>query len=410
MDGTEAIPARLSEDPTFVSRLSYKAREIPIGIEELSRGISAIPSEAALFLDSNIWDLSFGSTLWPALLSRDGPAYVIPSVRLELDSWIKRHPRFVGSIAVSERKDPIQLLDVPQDPNEAAAYVYYVSLLQQRRFAFALFAARFEEIEGRVPTDGEVVEGVQRIYGQRTLSLVRKHGGTRTVDKWATDESLVYLAALHGLTTGEPTIVLTQDQDVLEQFYKLWWFLDTHYRAMLLAQEYVRDPLKYRHYPIPNTAVVRDFFESDECFLLDRGSGRMREVLPPTFSFVSQECWLLGRKLTRMVFGAERGMRRLLDVKGRTGGLVSADLQGRNLHAYLGATMLERIDPKIVQNCVAVANDKSVEMGDGAARLAFLDITYALFSNERFTRLTPEEKAESNPLGFWLPKRANSNV
>lgn len=44
------------------------------------------------------------------------------------------------------------------------------------------------------------------------------------VDSRATDESLVYFAAEHALRTGQQTVVLTKDQDVMEQFYKLWWF------------------------------------------------------------------------------------------------------------------------------------------------------------------------------------------
>src|SRR5216684_1224101 len=100
---------------------------------------------------------------------------------------------------------------------------------------------KFREEQERDPSPDEMMAGVQRTFSERGLALAHKDGRSVVLDKWATDESLVYLAAAHALETGRPTVILTKDQDVLEQFYKLWWFLDTHYRAMLMAEHYSRN-------------------------------------------------------------------------------------------------------------------------------------------------------------------------
>lgn len=389
VDGTEEVPPHLHNDPTWVPRLGFKPTDGTITLPNLASTIAGLPSSVAVFLDNNIWDLRLEHDVWPALLSTGATVYVIPSVRLELEAWRLKNSEFIGSQAVANGQNLI-LLDLPEEGPNRVVFTYYVSLLRQRRNAFDFYSSRFEEIQGRAPSQTELVEGVQRLYGQRGLSLVRKGGEDAAKDKWFADEALVFSAAWHSLCTGEPTIILTLDQDVLDQFYKLWWFLDTHYRGMLLAEEYASDPTRYPRLALPDTAVVRNFFNLGESFLISRGSGRMREVLPKPSPPVVPECWLLNPNrgtLTRLSFCADREMIRLLQEKGATGGLVSSLLGGHNLHPYLGGTLLERVDPTIVRDCVAIVEDSTTEVGDGLARLAYLDITYALFSNERFTRM-----------------------
>ena len=405
LSGTEALPRSAADDPTFVKRLSYKTTSSPLDLQELSEGIAMIPPEVAIFLDNNIWDLSLGPHLWPVLLGRERGVHVVPGVRIELEPWRRRYPSFIGSIAVEERRAPLEFLDVPPEGAQRDALIYYTSLLLQRRHAFTYFAANFEQIEGRAPDAREIVEGVQRLYGERALLLAYKNGEVVVADRRATDEYLVCAAAAHGLATGQPTIVLTKDQDVLEQFYKLWWLLDTQYRAMLMADAYAADPLRYRHFPIPQTKVTSSQFHFDaDAFLLDFGDRRMNKFLPSRHAFVSQECWLLQKNLTRIVFGAEREMHRLWETKGATGGLVSDRLGGRNLHAYLGGTMLERVNSRLVANCAAVVRDKTLAASESVS-MSLLDITYALFSNEHFTRLTRSER-ENEPSRLWTPKVA----
>jgi hypothetical protein len=381
------MPSRQANDPTFVPRLGFKPTEGAIDLRNIGRSLAEAPDDVAIFLDNNIWDLAMDPDLWPALLSRKRGVYVIPGVRSELEPWRLRHPDFIGSRAVSERTAPIELLGVPTDEIDRCALNYYASLLLQRRRAFEYFAARFVELHGREPTQNETVEGVQRVFGERALLMAFKDGKVVTPDPRATDEYLVCAAAAHGLATGEPTIILTRDQDVLEQFYKLWWFLDTHYRAMLLADEYADDKMAYDHHAIPTTEHTRSQFElRDDEFLLDMGNDRMQRCLPADFTFVSEECWLVQKDaLTKMTFGAETNMHRLWRTKGETRGRVSNRIGERNLHAYLGATLLEAVNPHIIANCVGVVRDRVLKVQDSVT-IPLIDILYALFSKERFTR------------------------
>jgi len=91
----------------------------------------------------------------------------------------------------------------------------------------------------------------------RLADQIQQHLGQRSVDRDEaagnyTDEALVYLAVEHALTTGKQTLVLTRDADVEEQFFKLLWLIDTHYRGMLLADRYVERFSSYRTYPVPD--------------------------------------------------------------------------------------------------------------------------------------------------------------
>lgn len=387
LDGTLRMPPKQASDATFVPRLGFKPSEGAIELSNIGRSLAEAPDEMAIFLDNNIWDHAMDPDLWPAILSRKRGVYVVPGVRLELEPWRLRYPEFIGCKAVSERQAPIELLEVPTDEVDRRALNHYVSLLLQRRRAFEYFAARYTELHGREPTRSERVEGVQKIFGERALLLAFKDGKEVTPDPRATDEYLVCAAAAHGLATGEPTVILTRDQDVLEQFYKLWWFLDTHYRAMLLADDYAADRMFYDHHPIPRTEFTQDQFElRDDEFLLDMGNDRMQRCLPQAFTFVSQECWLIQPdELTKLTFGAETNMHRLLKTKGQTAGRVSNRIGTRNLHAYLGATLLERVNPHIVTNCVGVVHDRALTVQD-AVTIPLIDILYALHSKERFTR------------------------
>jgi hypothetical protein len=391
LDGTEKV-FRPSQDPTLIHRLAFKHSEEPFDLKAFAGVVSSMPANVDVFVDTNIWDPKLDDQLWPALLNRERGVYVAALVRLELEEWRKRNTHLLSSIALTENRAPLVLLGLPEDEIDRTAYVYYTSLLYERRSALTRYTSRFEAIYGRSPTHAEALEGVQRLYGQRGLALVHKHGESANSDPWATDEGLVFSAAAHCLASGEPTIILTQDQDVFDQFYKLWWFLDTHYRAMLMANEYVQNPSAYERSPIPVTAITSNFFQIPSGFLLDRGNVRMQEILPSARVPVTPECWLIGKSLTRMSFGAEKEMFQLLRIKGETGGLVSPDLQGRNLHAYLGGTLLDRVNPLIVQNCIAVVKDNTFDVWDGRARLAYLDVTYSEFNNERFTRLVDESR------------------
>src|SRR5579875_3189773 len=320
-DGKQVLPVGTFDDPTFVPRLSYKFTSPNSAWRaELSESIRGIDSEVSFFLDTNIWDKNLEGEVWVALLSRSNSVFVIPSVWLELQGWIGRNPDYIGSRAISDKHPNLIIQSLPsQDSDEITAYAHYIYLLQSRRRIVDLYRLRFRERTGRDPGTDELMVGVQRTFGQRGLALVHKDGRSVPLDKWATDESLVYLASAHALKTGRPTVVLTKDQDVLDQFYKLWWFLDAHYRAMLIADHYARNRFKYPLRPLPDVDYINDIFDPRNGVLVDFGPKRMNAYLPRKFSFVSVECWLVRKEMMRLTFGAETEMYRLLKIKGATG-------------------------------------------------------------------------------------------
>jgi hypothetical protein len=236
------------------------------------------------------------------------------------------------------------------------------------------------------------------LTSERGRALAHKDGHPVALDKWATDESLVYLAAAHALETGRPTVILTKDQDVLEQFYKLWWFLDTHYRAMLMAEHYAQNRFAFPIEPFPDVRHAQKLFDLRNGLLVDMGPRRMNAVLPRRPTFVSVECWLVGKEMTRLVFGAETEMYRLLKIKGATGGLVSDQLEGRNLHPWLVPLPL---GDKIAE-CVGVVYDRTVEAAGSRARVGMFDITHAVNNHERFSSLRANPGLSETRL--WTPE------
>jgi len=165
---------------------------------------------------------------------------------------------------------------------------------------------------------------------------------------------------------------------------------------MLMAEEYVRDPLRYPLRPVPDLPLVREAFDRRDGVLLDRGPSRMNDVLPAKFTFVAVECWLLGQGMTRLTFGAETEMSRLLDVKGHTGGLVSADLNGRNLHPWLAPLPI----PMALRNSAAIVRDRVQELSDGKTRIGLFDIWHSINTHERFAHAVPAAGPVSS---LWSP-------
>ena len=219
-DGDKKLPAGSLDDPTFIPRLSFKFTSANATWRtELATSIREVPPEVSFFLDTNIWDKNIEDGVWIALLGRPNSVFVIPSVRLELEEWITRNADYIGSRAIAQKHPNLLIQDLPpQDSDEATAYAYYAFLLQSRRKIVDLYRWQFRQRTGRDPSANELMVGIQRTFGQRGLALVHKDKRPVPLDRWATDESLVYFAAAHALKTGRPTVVLTKDQDVLSAY------------------------------------------------------------------------------------------------------------------------------------------------------------------------------------------------
>jgi hypothetical protein len=153
-----------------------------------------------------------------------------------------------------------------------------------------------------------------------------------------TDEALVYLAVHHALATGRRTQILTADGDVEEQFVKLLWLMNTHYRGMLIAKRYAADFASFRPRSFPETfwSKAGDLFERDGAVLIERGNSNLQQYLAAEPHCVAVSCWRIGKYFSAQTFMAEQEMSELLEVKDRTGGLSTDLLRGRNVHSWLG--------------------------------------------------------------------------
>ena len=258
-----------------------------------------------------------------------------------------------------------------------------MALLSVRRRATELARSEFQREHGRDPAPDEerrLLDRVQRRLGERGRLLATKPVGNYT------DEALVYLAIEHALTTGRQTLIMTRDADVEEQFFKLVWLIDTHYRAMLLADRYVeRQSGPDRTRAVPDSVLDDPDgpFEPRDAVMFERDL-HLLDVLPEDFHFVGVGCLNAGVYSSLLSFGAETEMARLLRVKDATGGLSSDRLGGRNLHAWLYP-----LDACRGGTYAAVVCNRRVPVGRSGASVAKLDVEQALGTAEQHAGLVP---------------------
>jgi hypothetical protein len=389
VDGVRPISQAVIEDPTFMPRLSWKIRPpIPITDAKLPETIRGA-GDAAFFCDTSVFDERLDPAIIEAMLAAPNRLVLTPFVMAESKDWLGRHPDHPLAAAIVKKEAPVLERKPPADGARGrSSYLYYLWLLLMRRGTFELHERRFEEEHGRAPNEVEreaIRLEVEKQYGPRGFMLAKKG-----LSKVPADESLPILAAEFALETGRIAHVVTADADVLDQFAKLLWLLDTHYRAMLLADHYASDFAKFSPRPLRLSRVFRDDqsafpFEPGSAVLIDRGSEDLLHVLPPRPRCVAISCWHLSKDFSAMTFMAEQEMRRVLEVKDRTGGLNTDRLGDRNLHAWL-APLPVRDEDRV---CAAVVRDKRVTLPGTAVRVPMHDFAQSAFSIERHTRFVP---------------------
>jgi hypothetical protein len=346
----------------------------------------------AVFCDNSAFDDHAPPELWAALLKEPGRLVLTVRVGAELLPWLRSRPDHPVTRALREDHPGIAWRPEPiPGASGRRAFDYYMALLLMRRRVMNLARWAFQREHGRDPEPDEVqrlANEVQRRFGERGRLLATKPVGNQT------DEALVYLAVEHALTTGKQTLILTRDADVEEQFFKLLWLIDTHYRAMLLADRYVERFGTFRVYPVPHSVLddPNGPFEARDAIMFER-SVDLLDVLPPEPHFVGINCLTAGVYSSQMSFGAETEMARLLRIKDATGGLSTDRLGGRNVHAWLYP----------VEACrgpyAGVVYDRRKPIGSDGATVAMLDVEQALSTAETHGDLVPS----AAPPPLWRP-------
>jgi hypothetical protein len=234
----------------------------------------------------------------------------IPQVNQELVQWLSARPGHPLLTAL-RANDPAWIEHAP--PPEGAvgrsAYDYYVSLLEVRRRLPEIARTNFAMSRGREPVDED------ELNTMRPSSISPSSMSFRPAEKqWSSREM----------------------PDVFEQFYKLIWLIDTHYRGCLLAPRYLANFAAFRPTPFraEMTQDVRWPFEIAGSTMIDLpGDSGLTWLLPKSSGFVAISCALIGRTRSSWAgFGGERGLKAVLDAKDTTGGLSTSILGGRNVH------------------------------------------------------------------------------
>jgi len=351
--------------------------------------IEGASDRVLFFVDNGFIDEQTSPRIYEALLSRKGRAGVIGRVHDELKPWMAAHPSHVFTQAVQARSEAILFTDIDTTNSEKVATAeYYLNLLYLRKKLIRLAAGRFEHEHRRAPNEVELKVIRDRLHnfevGPRGYALAKKGEAESASANRFTDETLVVTAVTSSLYESRETVILTKDQDVLEQFYKMQYLLDTHYRGMLLADRYREDPKSLSTTPMPtDNPWLSEVFDVADSILVEPRDYTLQDLLPAEFTTSPYQCWFFGKqtnKLVRLAVTADTAMRRVLEVKGRTSGLNSDRLDGKNCHVWLAPLLIE----KRFRKC-AITRDRGYRLGP--REVPYLDALQAINCQEGFVHL-----------------------
>jgi hypothetical protein len=164
----------------------------------------------------------------------------------------------------------------------------------------------------------------------------------------------------------------------VEIFWKVQWFLDTHYRAWLAAKL-----VKQGEYGKP----VKEITDTDGYFdggllLYRRPTSHLSEVLPSQFTPVKSGVTFLSpdNTIVSFAFSFEREMLGLLETRAATGGRCTDLFGDANLHVHLWP-----VETTVDGLCLGIGKDigASVELNGVRTFVPRLDLEHALTVRER---------------------------
>jgi hypothetical protein len=375
-------------------RFEVTAEQVAIMIRD-----SALP-DAVFFLDTCFLRAPLDDRIWDALLTKQ---VAIPRlVGDELTDWMASPGCNQATAAVVRRRleqgsDRV-IRTFRFEQYQRHAYEYYCPLLLLRKLKGKQWAIEFEDARGRRPTKEEFFAGFKRLgkaYDDRAARIAWKGACDYDRKNYAADEQTVTMAVLHALMTGRETTILTRDHDLMDQFYKLIFLVDTHYRSMLFAAKYVASPQEFtsqskRTICEGNPDFFDDRFVGDEDVFMRPNlptDSLWRSLLPAESDFVNIGCMWFGDgpevlQTAEMTFCADRKMVEVLRTKADTSGLNTTFLGGKNCHIWPCPEM-----QRLLGQCVAIAMDKQVDYHPGMPSYRVLDMIHAMRSDEGFDRI-----------------------
>lgn len=265
---------------------------------------------------------------------------IVPLIEYELQDWLNspncnsyiRDTFLAAKSSDDARLSFLDALDLKSLLGAGA--MHYVTLLALRKQVYLMVRKSIVQKLGREPSKEELQSHVQKYVSDRGMTLAKKGILDSQKRNFMADESLLVRGFLYALETGNDVTILTRDRDLLEQFYKLQYLLDTHYRSHLMAKSYHEQPLNFQEYAMAGEGENAVF---KSCKLLRMPAGMDHRVLPSDYRFVNVHVDYVGESKGTKTFStyrfcADRQMLDVFRVKGKTNGLNTDLFANRNFH------------------------------------------------------------------------------
>ncbi len=354
---------------------------------------ATMPKHYKLFLDTGfLTSHEIPQEFWDAFV--DKHLCLTTDVWQELQPWVE-NPKcnvwmpdyLVNAIAEEQagighaRVSLVSIDDLPSDMAEVANH--YVDLLYLRKHYGKQQAERFEIKNGKKPTSAELQKLCAPFIGERGWRFMQKVIESEKPIN-ANDEKTLVNAVFHSILFGDDVVILTRDTDLLEQFYKLVYLIDTHYHSMKLAEIYQQNPGGYELEALPENPL---FYKGEGNICINMDHKMVKDIIAQPYQC---NCVLFSTSTQPLMtsqrcFVIIRDMERVLQMKARTKGR-NTDLFGTmNFHVIL--------DPAYCYGgwgC-SIVNDRYLEGKDnGRFKISANDSHLALFTNEGFAQERPE--------------------
>lgn len=374
------------------SRLTVSYSESPGNWQTIVQSIMTTAEWPLVwFPDSNVAIRDDTSSVWNAfrlasLQRGDASCLLSACVHSELSEWLvtpRHHANRAREIqsAIEQDSSWIRRLSLSSASSEYAAILGYLRLIGFRRYLARPWSHGGPTLVGTDATDkSRTMNAIRDQVGERAVGIAKK--GRIDIEKRQApnlnDEMHCLTAVAHAIRSGQNVVILTSDEDLIEVFWKVQWFIDTHYRAWHVAKLIADGKYGSSTGFLENT---RGFFEGP-ITLYRRRTNQLRDVLPSFFRTVTVVVWYVSPKsrVTKLGFAFEREMQGMLETRSRTKGRCTDLLGHSNVHVDLGPLKDDLKDPS-----VGVGRDVaySVQTNDVTVELSRLDVEHALNCRER---------------------------
>lgn len=329
--------------------------------------------------DTNVIRRPADEAFWPRVFTSKRKVYLPIPVYHELTAWFDSNSEASQSVLKKTVRDSFHSENVFKkldldglEINALLGIQYYVNLLGQRKWLDEI-VARSEGISH----SAKIASFVETTIGKRAKLLSSESRKENKRRNLFNDEIIIWYSIAQALVTRCETAIITFDRGLFEQFWKSVWMLDTHYRAMLFASLYAADPFVFRFCGIEENQSNKLFVGRFKKY--EKPSSELNEILPGFYTPVTISCFYCDAHKSiqeQCSFTMDTNMIEVLKVKGRTGGLSSDKLDGKNCHIWLGPGMQDFGDYAAIVTDVSIPVDH-VEFGR-LCELSLLDMNLVL--------------------------------